>query len=124
MRCWREVLPYPIQEAKVENSLIQIAAAAIMVVVAAALVFGGRLYQARTSERRMLRMLEATGLDPEIAASGDLETIMGEVRQRCRHCQSEGLCERWLEGEEVGSNEFCPNSRVFEILKKYSRGAG
>ena len=106
-----------------ENSLIQIVVAVIMVIVAAALVIGGRWYQSRTSERRMHRMLEAVGLDPDIASSGDLELIMGEVRQRCRHCQSEGLCERWLEGEEVGSNEFCPNSRVFEILKKFSPGA-
>ena len=106
-----------------ENSLIQIVAGAIMVIVAVALVLGGHRYQARTSERRMRRMLETTGLDPDIASSGDLELIMGEVRQRCKHCQSEGLCERWLDGEEVGSNEFCPNSRVFEILKKYSPGA-
>ena len=105
-----------------ENSLAQIVVAAIMVIVAAALVVGGRMYQVRTSDRRLHRMLEATGLDPEIASSGDLEVIMDEVRQRCRHCKSEGLCERWLDGEEVGSNEFCPNSRVFEILGKYSPG--
>ena len=105
-----------------ENSLIQVFAAVMMVSVAAALVFGGRWYLARTSERRLYRMLETTGLDPEIASSGDMELIMGEVRQRCRQCKSEGLCERWLDGEEVGGNEFCPNSRVFEILKKYSPG--
>ena len=107
-----------------ENSLIQISATVIMVLIAAGLVIGGRWYQSKTSERRMHRMLEAVGLDPDVASSGDVELIMAEVKQRCRHCQSEGLCERWLSGEEVGSNEFCPNSRVFEILKKYSPGAG
>jgi hypothetical protein len=65
-------------------------------------------------------MLESVGLDPAIATSGDLPTIMSEVRKRCEHCQSEDLCERWLQGEETGGNEFCPNARVFEILKKYS----
>ena len=113
---------HPVQEAIVENSLIQIVAAAIMLIIAAALVFSGRRYQVRTSEQRLRRMIETTGLDPEIASSGDLELIMGEVRDRCKHCQSEGLCERWLDGQEAGSNEFCPNSRVFEILKKYSPG--
>jgi hypothetical protein len=116
------LLLHPVQEAIVENSLIQIVAAVVMLIVAAALVFSGRRYQVRTSEQRLRRMIETTGLDPEIASSGDLELIMDEVRQRCRQCQSEGLCERWLVGEEVGSNEFCPNSRVFEILRKYSPG--
>ena len=106
-----------------EYSLIQIITAAIMFTIAAALVLGGRRYQLRTSEQRLRRMIETTGLDPEIASSGDLELIMDEVRQRCRHCQSEGLCERWLDGDEAGSNEFCPNSRVFEILSEYSPGA-
>lgn len=106
-----------------EDSLVQIVAAIIMVAIAIALVFGIRRYRARASERRLRRMLESTGLDPDIAADGNLERIMGEVRQRCQHCQSEGLCERWLDGRETGSNEFCPNSRVFEVLGKFSADA-
>ena len=102
------------------NSLLQIFVAIGMVAVAAAIVFGIRYYLARNSERRMLAMLESLGLDPALAINEDLETIMSEVRDRCRHCASESVCERWLEGEEEGTNDFCPNHRVFEILGKYS----
>ena len=45
---------------------------------------------------------------------------MKEVRDRCRHCASEDYCERWLEGEVQGENQFCPNARVFRLLAKYS----
>ena len=107
-----------------ETSLIQIIVAAAMLIVVVLLFLGLRSYQLRGSERRMSAMLESVGLDPAIATSGDMKTIMGEVRQRCRHCQSEGLCERWLKGEETGDNAFCPNAKVFEVLKKYSSPAG
>ena len=65
-------------------------------------------------------MLESAGLDPALARSGEIPAIMNEVRQRCRSCSSEDVCERWLDGKETGSNAFCPNSKVFEILKRYS----
>ncbi len=103
-----------------DNSLIQIVGAVLMIAVTVGLVITWRRYQAKNSERRMLTMLESVGLDPAIASSGDLNAIMHEVRERCRHCQSEDVCERWLKGEEEGENYFCPNSRVFEILSKHS----
>ena len=65
-------------------------------------------------------MLESVGLDPEIASSGEMPTIMKEVRARCRTCSSESVCERWLAGETGGENDFCPNARVFEVLGKYA----
>lgn len=102
------------------NSLLQILAGVGMAAIAVALVLGYRRYLARNSERRMLGMLKSLGLDPTIAASGEIDTIMGEVRDRCRHCASEAVCERWLKGEEEGANSFCPNHRVFEVLGKYS----
>lgn len=105
-------------------SMIQVMTAIAMLVVAAVLFFGYRRYLQRNSERRMLGMLTSLGLDPTIAASGDIETIMSEVRERCRHCQSEDKCERWLKGEEGGDASFCPNHRVFEILGKYSGTPG
>lgn len=71
----------------------------------------------------MLAMLEAVGLDPEIATSGEIPTIMKEVRQRCRSCATEAVCERWLQGNEEGDNDFCPNAKVFEILLKHNRAA-
>ena len=99
---------------------VQVVVAAGMLLVALAIVFAFRGYLIRSSERRMNRMLEKVGLDPEFIADSDIPTIIDDVRARCRTCSSEGICERWLAGEESGENDFCPNRRVFEILQKYS----
>ena len=104
-------------------SVLQIFAAIGMLAVAAVLFFSYRAYLARNSERRMRTMLESIGLDPEIAASGEMPTIMKEVRQRCRTCSSEAVCERWLAGDKKSDNDFCPNAKVFEILSKYAEPA-
>ncbi len=105
------------------ESVIQVVAAMAMVGIAAAMIFGFRRYLAVNSERRMRAMLESVGLDPEIAASGEIPTIMKEVRQRCRSCASESVCERWLQGKKDDSNDFCPNAKVFDILRKHSQAA-
>lgn len=99
-------------------SLFQIVAAVVMVGVAFALFAAIWRYMAAGSERRMMSMLERVGLDPAIASGSDAETIMKEIRQRCRHCATEGVCERWLAGDVVGENDFCPNAKVFETLKR------
>ncbi len=99
-------------------SMFQIFAAIVMVGMACALVFAIRWYMAAASERRMVSMLERVGLDHAIASSGDTQAIMKEIRQRCRTCNSENVCERWLAGEESGANEFCPNRTVFVSMKK------
>lgn len=105
-------------------TMSDIGVAAVLLVAAAALLVWIRGYMAGGSERRMRRMLARVGLDPEMAASADRDTIIAEVRRRCRKCQSEALCERWLAGEEEGGNEFCPNARVFEMLSHKTRPAG
>ena len=105
-------------------SFTQVVAAIIMIGVVLALVIAYRVYLVRNSERRMLSMLDSLGLDSDIASNDDLKTVMGEVRQRCRACTSEDVCERWLRGDEEGDNAFCPNARVFEILNKYGDAAG
>ena len=99
-------------------SLFQIVAGLLMLGVAFALVFAIRYYMVASSGRRMMNMLERVGLNPAIAASGDTQAIMKEIRQRCRICNAENVCERWLVGEESGENEFCPNAAVFESMKK------
>jgi hypothetical protein len=99
-------------------SLFQMIAAVIMVGIAFALFVAIRRYMAARSERRMMSMLERVGLDPFIALSGDTEVIMKEIRQRCRSCATDGVCERWLAGDEAGENDFCPNAKVFETLKR------
>jgi hypothetical protein len=106
-----------------ESPLIQVLAGIAMLGITVAMIFGFRRYLAANSERRMLAMLEAVGLDREIATSGEIPTIMKEVRQRCRSCATEAVCERWLQGNEEGDNDFCPNAKVFEILLKHNRAA-
>lgn len=96
----------------------------VMLAIAIAIAVGYWQYLAAGSERRMRSMLEAVGLDPDIVKRQDLATTMAEVRDRCRHCQSESVCERWLRGEEGGDNDFCPNQQVFEILERISGAPG
>ena len=105
------------------ESVIQVVAAMAMVAIATAMFFGFRRYLAVNSERRMRAMLESVGLDPEIATSGEIPTIMKEVRQRCRSCASESVCERWLQGKKYDGNDFCPNAKVFDVLRKHSHAA-
>lgn len=106
-----------------DMSVVQGFVAVAMAGAVALIVFGFRSYLANGSERRMRSMLESVGLDPAIAASNEIPTIMREVRQRCRTCNAEGVCERWLEGKEKRSNDFCPNAQVFEVLRKYEHAA-
>lgn len=97
-------------------SLTQILAAIVLLGLGLALVIGYRAYLVRNSERRMLSMIDSLGLDSDIASVAKYGPVMGEVRQRCRHCTAEDVCERWLRGEEEGDNAFCPNARVFNTL--------
>ncbi len=101
-------------------SLMQIFSVSAMLIVTFVLIFAYRSYLVENSERRMLSMIESIGLDPAIAWSSDLEMIMGQVRQRCRSCTSEDVCERWLTCNEKDDNDFCPNAKAFSVLKKHS----
>ena len=100
-------------------TMTQFFAALVMLAVAIVMAVAYRKYLKANSERRMRAMLESVGLDPEIADIGGIETIMSEVRQRCTSCNAESVCEDWLNSDEKGDNDFCPNKRVFEILRKY-----
>ena len=99
-------------------TLFDIVIALAMLAISAGLVVWFRGYLAGRSHRRMTRMLISVGLDPAIVARGDNQTIMREVRRRCRRCSSEDLCERWLDEEGQNDNSFCPNAQVFECLKQ------
>lgn len=70
--------------------------------------------------RRLSRMLEALGLDPAIASSGDLPTIMSELKQRCSACQAGRACDSWLDSDERGDRSFCPNARALDVLRRLS----
>ncbi len=99
-------------------TLFQIGLAIVMVAVIVALLVWFLRYKGASSKRRMMRMLRRAGVDPEIAAHGDTEAIIKDIRSRCRKCQSEALCERWLAGEVGGENTFCPNARLFSNLTR------
>jgi hypothetical protein len=106
-------------------SLFQIIAVMCMLGATIAVFVATRKYLAATSERRMVSMLESVGLDPANAFIGEPNSVldcviaatMKEVRQRCRTCTTEDICERWVAGEEDGDNDFCPNAKVFDALK-------
>lgn len=104
-------------------SSTQLLFSVVTIAVAIAMAIGFWRYLVAGSERRMRRMLTAVGLDADLAEGHDIPTIMKEVRYRCRHCPVESVCEGWLDNEADNDNEFCPNHRVFEILKKYSQQA-
>ncbi len=87
-----------------------------MVAVIVALLVWFARYLGASSERRMMRMLMRAGVDPDIAARGDKEAIIEDIRSRCRKCQAEDLCERWLAGKIEGKNTFCPNAQIFSAL--------
>jgi len=97
-------------------SLFQLTLAIFMVVVCASLVLWLWRYHAAGSQRRMMQMLTRAGVTPEVIKRGDVEAIMKDVRSRCRTCNSEGLCERWLAGTVEGENDFCPNAQIFRNL--------
>jgi hypothetical protein len=105
-------------------TLFEISVAIVLVAVSVALLVWIGRYMAAASERRLTRMLKRAGLDPEIATHGDTEAIIKEIRRRCRKCASEALCERWLAGEEEGNNSFCPNARVFDVLRGPTKSTG
>lgn len=98
--------------------------AIILAAIAVALVAWFFRHKASSSERRMQQMMRHAGLDPETVSDSDFGTIIEEVRKRCRRCQTEGRCERWLAGKEVGDNSFCPNKEVFEEIRRRMTGAG
>jgi len=100
------------------NSFIQAFAAISMVGVAFILFLAIRGYMATASERRMRKMLERVGIDPIVVAGGDTAQIINEIRQRCRTCSTEAVCERWLAGKRQGGNDFCPNANVFATLRQ------
>ena len=106
-------------------TIFEIGVAIVIVAVCIASVVGIRAYMYGGSERRMRGMLTRAGVDPEVVMRGDNEDIIKEVRSRCRRCQTEDLCERWLSGKVVkGGNSFCPNARIFRNLARKTTRTG
>jgi len=97
-----------------------------MLAVSAILIFLFLRFKANGSEKRMTRMMKQKGLNIETTRldAPVLKDIIHDVRARCRKCQSEDYCERWLSGEVEGENTFCPNVKVFLQLAENTRLAG
>ena len=99
-------------------TLFEIGVAALMVGMSVALIVWFLKDIWAASGRRMMHMLTRAGVDPEVARQGDTNAIIHDVRSRCRRCQSEDLCDRWLAGSVEGDNGFCPNAQIFRGLTK------
>lgn len=67
------------------------------------------------SNRRMYRMMLTCGIDDTTARNPNqlLDIDMQDARRRCRDCPSPEICDRWLNGETVPGNDFCPNAGRF-----------
>jgi hypothetical protein len=86
----------------------------ILIYLAVFLLVAGatfRWQQSKAVERRIVRMMLTFGIDEQTARNADalLDLDMNAVRRRCRRCLSPETCERWLNGESVPGNDFCPN---------------
>jgi len=94
--------------------------AVVMVVVSVGLAIWFEKYRASASLSRRMAMMRRLALDPNIGSRDDpnCEAILRDVRRRCRRCEAEDLCERWLAGEVRRRNSFCPNWRVFRRLMR------
>jgi hypothetical protein len=70
---------------------------------------------AAVSNRRMYRMMLSCGIDEATARNPDqlLDVDMQDARRRCRQCPAPETCDRWLNGESVPGNDFCPNAARF-----------
>lgn len=78
--------------------------------------------RSKTVRGRIVRMMLTFGIDEEAARNADalLDIDMKAVRRRCRRCPEPGTCERWLNGETVPGNNFCPNAPQFAAVVQAS----
>lgn len=90
---------------------------AMAVIVGATLVACFRV-RATIIERRIARMMVASGIDEAVARQPQryLGIDMKEVRRRCRNCPDPETCDRFLNGGAVPDNSFCPNAAGFHSL--------
>ena len=98
------------------NSHITVAIYLAVFLLVAAATF--RWQQSRAMKRRILRMMLSFGIDEATARNAEelLGLDMKAVRTRCRRCPSPETCERWLNGESVPGNDFCPNAPQFAAV--------
>jgi len=95
-------------ESYITVAVVIIGAVGVMIVIRNSL-------RAVVSNRRVYRMMLACGIDKTKARNPNelLEIDMQDVRRRCRRCPAPETCDRWLNGEMVPGNDFCPNAARF-----------
>ena len=98
------------------NSHITIAIYLAVFLLVTAATF--RWQQSKAVKRRIIRMMLTFGIDERTARNADalLDIDMNSVRRRCRRCPSPETCERYLNGETVPGNDFCPNAPQFAAV--------
>lgn len=104
----------------------EINAALAMIAVSVVLLLWFRKSEATHSTMRMMHMMRRFGLDPGLISRGNpqIKAALNETRCRCGRCRVEGFCDRWLTGKVEGENTFCPNARIFLLLKNTGAGGG
>jgi len=87
---------------------------AIIGIAGLMIVLRNRLHTV-VSNRRMYRMMLTCGIDEMTARNPGqfLDIDMQDARRRCRRCPAPETCDRWLNGEAVPGNDFCPNATLF-----------
>lgn len=88
----------------------------LVIIAVVGLMITIRYWQrAAICRRRMYRMMLTCGIDDATARNPDefLDVDMQQARRRCRRCPSPETCDRWLNGEAIPGNDFCPNAERF-----------
>ena len=100
------------------NSHITIAIYLVVFLLVTTAAF--RWQQSKAVKRRIIRMMLTFGIDETSARNADafLDIDMTAVRRRCRRCPCPETCERWLNGETVPGNAFCPNAPQFAAVSE------
>ena len=103
-------------ESYITVTVVIIGAVGVMIIIHNSL-------RAVVSNRRMYRMMLTCGIDKTTARNPNelLEIDMQDVRRRCRRCPATKTCHRWLNGETVPGNDFCPNAARFKAAAEASQ---
>ena len=111
------------EDRNVDPTSNEVGVAITLVSTAIVLVVWFLYYKASNTKRRMRSMLMRAGLDPSIETDADKKMVIKGIRMRCKKCQTEDVCERWLANKISGGNDFCPNAEIFELLSGRSARA-
>lgn len=92
-----------------------VSVALVMIGIVGMIIIVRNWRHAVVSDRRMYRMMLTCGIDETTARNANqlLDIDMQDARRRCRRCPVPDTCDRWLNGEAVPGNDFCPNAARF-----------